>query len=51
MVRRRQGGGGDVGLLQGDLGGDILGMGGQWSTYWNGDIYGAEIARGVDKNL
>lgn len=25
------------------------GMGGQWSTYWyNGYIYGAEIARGVD---
>ena len=23
------------------------GMGGQWSIYWNGDIYGAGMARGV----
>ena len=22
-------------------------MGGQWSIYWNGDIYGAGMARGV----
>ena len=29
--------------------GNKHGMGGQWSTYWyNGHIYGSEIARGVD---
>ena len=42
---------GAVGLMQGNLGGDMLGMGGQWSTYWNGDIYGKQIARGVGKSI
>jgi hypothetical protein len=34
---------------RGPTDGERRGMGGQWSTYWyNGYIYGAEIARGVD---
>jgi hypothetical protein len=34
---------------RGPVDGSKRGMGGQWSTYWyNGYIYGSEIARGVD---
>ena len=34
---------------RGPVDGDKRAMGGQWSTYWyNGYIYGSEIARGVD---
>ncbi|MBY0503256.1 MAG: hypothetical protein K2X03_05080 [Bryobacteraceae bacterium] len=34
---------------RGPVNGEKRAMGGQWSTYWyNGYIYGAEIARGVD---
>jgi hypothetical protein len=34
---------------RGPVDGTKRGMGGQWSTYWyNGYIYGSEIARGVD---
>ena len=34
-------------MLRGPIEATKRGMSGQWSTYWNGDIYGAEIARGV----
>ena len=34
---------------RGPINGDKFAMGGQWSTYWyNGTIYGSEIARGLD---
>lgn len=34
---------------RGPVNGDKFAMGGQWSTYWyNGIIYGSEIARGLD---
>lgn len=40
----------EVGFFdRGPIDGTKRGMGGQWSTYWyNGYIYGSEIARGVD---